>query len=203
VSGNVSFYNETPYSAVAPTPTLMGIGLVHDVRKVVSSDFKGKGDVVLVGETYKEFGGSLYTVVTGQSSSIVPKTSPKRLKRYAMTMLKGFEEFNVYACHDLSEGGLAVALAEMCIGGRIGCKIDLSCLRGEDYVKLFSESNTRWVLEVEDGEGFVRFVRKMGLSSYLLGVVEGDTIEIKDCFVIGVEEVERVWRNGLIRFTGW
>ena len=203
VSGNVSFYNETPYSAVAPTPTLMGIGLVHDVRKVVSSDFKGKGDVVLVGETYKEFGGSLYTVVTGQSSSIVPKTSPKRLKRYAMTMLKGFEEFNVYACHDLSEGGLAAALAEMCIGGRIGCKIDLSCLRGEDYVKLFSESNTRWVLEVEDGEGFVRFVRKMGLSSYLLGVVEGDTIEIKDCFVIGVEEVERVWRNGLIRFTGW
>ena len=202
VSGNVSFYNETPYSAVAPTPTLMGIGIVEDIRKVVSSNFKGRGEIVLVGETLKEFGGSLYCAVTGQKSTIVPKTSPKRLKRYANAMLQAFKEFKVYACHDLAEGGLAVALAEMCIGG-FGCKVDLSELRGEDYVKLFSESNTRWLVEVDNAEEFVKFMRCRGLNAYAIGVVEGDEIVIKNCFSVSVEEVERVWRNGLVRFTGW
>ena len=202
VSGNVSFYNETPYSAVAPTPTLMGIGIVEDIRKVVSSNFKGRGEIVLIGETLKEFGGSLYCAVTGQRSTIVPKTSPKRLRRYANAMLQAFREFKVYACHDLSEGGLAVALAEMCVGG-FGCKIDLSELRGEDYVKLFSESNTRWLVEVENAEEFVGFMRSKGLNAYAIGVVEGDEIVIRNCFSVSVEEVERVWRNGLVRFTGW
>ncbi len=202
VSGNVSFYNETPYSAVAPTPTLMGIGIVEDIRKVVSSNFKGRGEIVLIGETLKEFGGSLYCAVTGQRSTIVPKTSPKRLRRYANAMLQAFKEFKVYACHDLSEGGLAVALAEMCVGG-FGCKIDLSELRGEDYVKLFSESNTRWLVEVENAEEFVGFMRSKGLNAYAIGVVEGDEIVIRNCFSVSVEEVERVWRNGLVRFTGW
>jgi len=202
VSGNVSFYNETPYSAVAPTPTLMGIGIVEDIRKVVSSNFKGRGEIVLIGETLKEFGGSLYCAVTGQRSTIVPKTSPKRLRRYANAMLQAFKEFKVYACHDLSEGGLAVALAEMCVGG-FGCKIDLSELRGEDYVKLFSESNTRWLVEVENAEEFVGFMRAKGLNAYAIGVVEGDEIVIRNCFSVSVEEVERVWRNGLVRFTGW
>ncbi|ADB57146.1 phosphoribosylformylglycinamidine synthase subunit PurL [Archaeoglobus profundus] len=202
VSGNVSFYNETPYSAVAPTPTLMGIGIVEDIRKVVSSNFKGKGEIVLVGETLKEFGGSLYCAVTGQRSTVVPKTSPKRLKRYVNAMLQAFKEFKVYACHDLAEGGLAVALAEMCIGG-FGCKVDLSELRGEDYVKLFSESNTRWLVEVDNAEDFVKFMKSKGLSVYAIGVVEGDEIVVKNCFRVSVEEVEKVWRNGLVRFTGW
>ncbi len=203
VSGNVSFYNETTFSSVAPTPTLMGIGIVEDVRKVISSDFKGKGEVVLVGETLKELGGSLYCAVTGQKSTIVPKTSPKRLKRYANAMLRAFKEFKVYACHDLSEGGLAVALAEMCIGGWRGCKVDLAELKGEEYVKLFAESNTRWLVEVDDAEEFVKFMRLRGLNAYAIGIVEGDMLEVKGCFNVGVEELDKAWRNGLTRFTGW
>ncbi len=201
VSGNVSFYNETPYGCVAPTPTLMGIGIVEDVRRVVSSNFKGKGEIVLVGETLKEFGGSLFCKVTGQRSTVVPKTSPKRLKKYANAMLQAFKEFKVYSCHDLAEGGLAIALAEMCIGN-CGCRVDLSCLKGEDYVKLFSESNTRWLVEVENGEDFVKFMRERGVSAYLIGEVGGDEIVIKDVLRVSVEEVERAWRRGLAMFTG-
>ena len=201
VSGNVSFYNETPYGCVAPTPTLMGIGIVEDVRRVVSSNFKGKGEIVLVGETLKEFGGSLFCKVTGQKSTVVPKTSPKRLKKYANAMLQAFKEFKVYSCHDLAEGGLAIALAEMCIGN-CGCRVDLSCLKGEDYVKLFSESNTRWLVEVENGEDFVKFMRERGVSAYLVGEVGGDEIVIKDVLRVSVDEVERAWRRGLAKFTG-
>jgi len=118
-------------------------------------------------------------------------------------MLQAFKEFKVYACHDLAEGGLAVALAEMCIGGGVGCKVDLTGLRGEDYVKLFSESNTRWLVEVDNAEDFVGFMKSKGLNAYAIGVVEGDEIVIRNCFSVSVEEVERVWRNGLVKFTGW
>ncbi|HIP58558.1 MAG TPA: phosphoribosylformylglycinamidine synthase subunit PurL [Archaeoglobus profundus] len=195
VSGNVSFYNETSYSVVAPTPTLMGIGIVEDIRKVITSYFKGKGEIVLVGETFKEFGGSLYSKITGQKCTIVPKTSPKRLKRYANAMLEAFKTFKVYSCHDPAEGGLAVALAEMCIGGEVGCTID-----SLNYVELFSESNTRWIVEVRDGKEFVEFMKEKGLSARHIGYVEGDELKVKRVLSIPVDELEKAWRSGLAKF---
>ncbi len=200
VSGNVSFYNETPHSAVAPTPALMGIGIVEDVRKAITSHFKGKGDVVLVGETAKEFGGSLYCAVTSQKSTVVPKTSPEKLKNYSSAMLSAFKQFRVYACHDLSEGGLAIALAEMCIGGS-GCKV-----KAKDYVSLFSESNTRWLVEVDGGEELVKFFEERGLKAELIGESMGDLMEITysgGTLVIEVEKLDSAWRGGLIKYTGW
>ncbi len=194
VSGNVSFYNETPYSAVAPTPSLMGVGIIEDVRKVVTSHFKGKGDIVLVGETKKEFGGSLYCRVAKQKSTVVPKTSPEKLKNYANAMLSAFRQFRVYACHDLSEGGLALALAEMCIGGR-GCRV-----KSMDYVRLFSESNTRWVVEVDGGEEFVRFFLEKDLKAELIGESSGDTLELGELSV-SIEELDKAWRSGLSRWV--
>ena len=189
VSGNVSFYNETPYSAVAPTPTLMGIGIVEDVRNVITSHFKGKGDVVLVGETKKEFGGSLYSKITGQKSTVVPKTSPEKLKNYVEAMLSAFKQFRVYACHDLSEGGLAVAVAEMCLSGS-GCKINVS-----DYVELFSESNTRWVVEVDGGEEFVKYLRDKGLKAKVIGESTGDSMVISPLRIeLHVEEMRKAWK---------
>ena len=198
VSGNVSFYNETSYSAVAPTPTLMGIGVIEDVRDAITSHFKGKGDVVLVGETKKEFGGSLYCKLTDQRSTVVPKTSPDRLKAYAKALLDSFGHFRVYACHDLSEGGLAVALAEMCIGGS-GCRI-----KGikADYVTLFSESNTRWIVEVDGGEEFAAFLGERGVRAEVIGESTGNSLEIGD-ISLTTEKMERVWRSGLIKYTGW
>ncbi len=189
VSGNVSFYNETPYSAVAPTPTLMGIGIVEDVRNVITSHFKGKGDVVLVGETKKEFGGSLYSNITGQKSTVVPKTSPEKLKNYVEAMLSAFKQFRVYACHDLSEGGLAVAVAEMCLSGS-GCRINVS-----DYVELFSESNTRWVVEVDGGEEFVKYLRDKGLKAKVIGESTGDSMIISPLRIeLHVEEMRKAWK---------
>ncbi len=199
VSGNVSFYNETPHSAVAPTPALMGIGIVEDVRNAISSHFKGKGDVVLVGETSKEFGGSLYSVITDQRSTVVPRTSPERLGNYAKAMLDAFSQFKVYSCHDLSEGGLAVALAEMCIGGS-GCRVKVG-----DYVPLFSESNTRWVVEVDGGEEFVKFFEERGLKARIIGESMGSSLEIahaKGSLSVDVEKLDLAWRSGITRFTG-
>ncbi|MBO8183671.1 MAG: phosphoribosylformylglycinamidine synthase subunit PurL [Archaeoglobus sp.] len=209
VSGNVSFYNETPYSAVPPTPTLMGIGLVENIRRAITSYFKSKGNaIVLVGETKPEFGGSVYAAVTNQKSSLVPRTDPERLKTYANAMLESFREFEVLTCHDVSEGGLAVAIAEMGIGASLGAEIDLSGIEGEVFVKLFSESNTRWIVEIRqsDLEDYIAFMLSKGCKAHELGVVSKRELSFNDRdfnLEIDIEKVEKLWRDGLVRFTGW
>ncbi len=196
VSGNVSFYNETPHMSIPPTPTLMGIGIVEDVRRVVQSYFKG-GVVILVGETAKEFGGSLYSHVTGARCWKVPRTSPEKLRKYCDAMLESFREFEVRACHDPAEGGLAVAIAEMSFGNGIG----FTAARELSFVELFSESNTRWIAEVaeKDAERYVEFFRSKGLKAEVIGYSEGENLDFGK-FRVGVAEAEEAWRRGMARF---
>jgi phosphoribosylformylglycinamidine synthase len=196
VSGNVSFYNETPYGSVAPTPTLLGIGIVEDVRKAVESYFRG-GAVILVGETRPEFGGSLYSNVTGMKSYRVPRTSPERLKKYVNGILDSFKKFDVQACHDVAEGGIAVAIAEMSFGKGVG----FSSLRRFDFVELFSESNTRWIVEVRksDAESYVEHLRLMGLKAELIGFSEGELLDF-GIFKVELADADNSWRNGMIRY---
>ncbi len=206
VSGNVSFYNETPYASVPPTPTLLGVGMIEDVRNAITSYLKRKGNVlVLVGETKPEFGGSVYSVVTSQPSSNVPKTDPDRLMRYSKAMIESFKSFNVYSCHDISEGGLAVAIAEMGIGGKLGAEIDLRGIEYPPFVKLFSESNTRWVVEVseEDAQDYISFLRTRACSAFEIGVVAKSSLSFNDKgvqFELEIHEVDELWRSGLSRY---
>ncbi len=198
VSGNVSFYNETPYGAVAPTPSLLGVGIVEDVRKAITSDFKG-GAAILVGETYKEFGGSLYSVVMHQRCHRVPRTSPERLKAYADAMLASFRNFRVKACHDISMGGLVVAIAEMSFGRGIGFEASKKL----DFVELFSESNTRWVVEIEEkeAESYIEFFRSRRLEAELIGHSEGSRLNF-GTFSVELDEADKVWREGLSKYLG-
>ena len=198
VSGNVSFYNETPYGAVAPTPSLLGVGIVEDVRKAITSDFKG-GAVILVGETYKEFGGSLYSVAMNQRCHRVPRTSPERLKAYADAMLASFRNFRVKACHDISMGGLVVAIAEMSFGRGIGFEASKKL----DFVELFSESNTRWVVEIEEkeAESYIEFFRSRGLEAELIGHSEGSRLNF-GTFSVELDEADKVWREELSKYLG-
>lgn len=199
VSGNVSLYNETPYGSIAPTPSLVGVGIVEDVRKAITADFKKPSSaIVLVGETRSEFGGSLYSKVTGLESSRVPRTDPERLRRYSDAMLQAFERFRVLACHDVSSGGVAVALAEMAFAGRIGFEVRLN-----DYVELFSESNTRWVVEVaeSDAESFVNFMKDLGLVARVIGSTGEDELNF-GIARLEFERAEEAWRTGMSRFVG-
>lgn len=196
VSGNVSFYNETPYGAVAPTPSLLGVGIVEDVRKAITSNFKG-GAVILIGETKKEFGGSLYSTIMGQRCYKVPRTSPEKLKTYIDAMLESFRNFEVRSCHDVGMGGLAVTIAEMSFGSGIG----FEAVEDIGFVELFSESNTRWVVEVgeKDAERYIEFVKAKGLKAKLIGFSNGTTLNF-GTFSIELEEADRAWRTGFSRF---
>jgi len=202
VSGNVSLYNESSLGPIAPTPTLLGVGIVEDVRKCVTSDLKKEGNMIyLVGETQKEFGGSAYYQTLELEGGIVPKVDAKKTKSLSEALVSAIEAGLLRACHDLSEGGLFVAACEMALGGDTGFELDLSSLGSLRFdTKLFSESNTRWLVEVEPAksEKFEEVVDAV----YLGNVTKGEVMEFSDQgnkFKLKISDAREVWGSSIGR----
>jgi len=161
ISGKDSLYNESPLGPVTPTLLITALGLVPDVRSTVSMDAKTPNDsIYIVGKTFKELGGSEYYKLKGFLGKTVPRVrgiqGAKTFKALTGTIDSGL----VKACHDLSEGGLGVAAAEMAFAGGYGIEFDLCNVpSGElnrDDILLFSESNSRFLVEVS-GKAKERF----------------------------------------------
>ncbi|MEM3700169.1 MAG: phosphoribosylformylglycinamidine synthase subunit PurL [Candidatus Bathyarchaeia archaeon] len=153
ISGKDSLYNESPLGTVTPTLLITALGIVPDVRLVVSIDVKDAGDLIyIVGQTYKELGGSEYYRLKGFVGNTVPKVRAKQAKKTFRAITKAVDLGLVKACHDLSEGGLGVAAAEMAFAGGYGMELHLQKvprenLNRDDFI-LFSESNSRFLVEV-------------------------------------------------------
>jgi phosphoribosylformylglycinamidine synthase len=205
-SGNVSFYNESHSGTVLPTPVALGCGIVEDVRRCVTSDFKERGaSIYIVGKTQDAMAGSQYFRDTGSSSSRVPEVDLEKLKRSTDFLLGLISGGKILSCHDISDGGLAVALCEMAIGGSIGAEIDLSAidesLRSD--VKLFSESPTRWIIEIPPGK---ELKAVDGVDVVKIGTVGGDSVMIYEdeeiLFDQSVEEIEAKWARRLWEIMG-
>lgn len=182
ISGNVSMYNESPYTPVPVTPTLLGVGIVEDIRKCATTDLKQESHALYhVGDLRDEMGGSHYFAIAGGESTQVPTVNIHTTKKYAEAVVTAIEKGTVAACHDVSIGGLAITLAEMCMGGDIGARVDVSALGNyPGDVKLFSESNTRWVVEARDSLAFEAHMKAAGVPIQRIGVVGGSALEIKD-----------------------
>jgi phosphoribosylformylglycinamidine synthase II len=192
-SGNVSFYNESPKGPVLPTPTILGCGIARDVRKCVTSEFKKEGNpVFLVGETRPEMGASAYYRKSGGFSSKVPDVDIAALKAGMDVVIGGMDRGVILACHDISDGGLAVASAEMCIGGDVGATINLDKLgRMRSDTKLFSESNSRWLIEVRKGKE--RQIPKDRRTRVVrLGTVGGSSLTVQSGRKLVDIEVDRL-----------
>jgi phosphoribosylformylglycinamidine synthase len=153
ISGKDSLYNESPLGPVTPTLLITAVGIIPDVRLAVSVDVKEPNNLIyVVGETFNELGGSEYYRLKGFIGKSVPNVRPKIAKKTFKAIIKAIDLGLVKACHDLSEGGLAVAAAEMAFAGGYGLELDLRKVPGEalnrdDFI-LFSESNSRFLVEV-------------------------------------------------------
>ena len=154
ISGKDSLYNESPLGPVTPTLLITAVGVIPDIRKTVTMDLKQPGNLVyILGRTYFELGGSEYYKLRGFIGRYVPKVRLKEAKRTMSRLTKAIDSGCVKACHDLSEGGLGIAAAEMTFSGGLGLDIWLdrivrsADLKRNDYV-LFSESNSRFLVEV-------------------------------------------------------
>ncbi|MCW4025827.1 MAG: phosphoribosylformylglycinamidine synthase subunit PurL [Candidatus Bathyarchaeota archaeon] len=176
ISGKDSLYNESPLGPVTPTLLITGVGVVPNIQSVTSMELKAEGNLLyLVGDTYNELGGSEYYRLKGFLGASVPKVNGAKAKRAFKAVTAAIDENMVRSCHDLSEGGLAVAAAEMAFAGGLGLALDLREVLGKDLERndfiLFSESNSRFLIEIvpEDRNDFEALMKGKVCSQ--IGVV--------------------------------
>ncbi|MCL1979025.1 MAG: phosphoribosylformylglycinamidine synthase subunit PurL [Methanomassiliicoccaceae archaeon] len=196
-SGNVSLYNESSNGVcILPTPMVIGTGLIKDIKKAVTADLKEKDDLLfLIGETKDEMGGSLLFRRFKGTGGDVPSVDPANLKSLMDKVLLAMDKRLVKSCHDCSDGGFAVAMAEMCIGGNIGADIDLSKVKGTDMVKLYSESNTRWIVEIAKADE-TAFKRIFGKKAVCIGKTGGTRLKIEGSSVsLAVKDLKMAWKE--------
>ncbi len=153
ISGKDSLYNESPLGPVTPTLLVTAVGVLPNIGVTTSMDLKSEGNLLyIIGETYPELGGSEYYKLKGYLGASVPKVRGGKAKRTFKAVTKAIDQGLVKACHDLSEGGLAVAAAEMAFASGLGLELDLrevpaKGVKRSDFL-LFSESNSRFLIEV-------------------------------------------------------
>ena len=213
ISGKDSLYNEyeTKEETICIPPTLLisAIAVMEDVSRAVSMDCKQEGDLLYIaGETNNELGGSHYYSIHGFVGNRVPQVNPQRGKKLMDTLSAAVEKGLVKACHDCSEGGIGVAAAEMAFAGGHGMVLYLGQVPlgepiGRNDTILFSESNTRFLVEVAP-EDRQRFEETMGEAEFAaIGqVTKGDKFEVygiagKKVISIALAELKEAWQKPL------
>ncbi|MBN2603927.1 MAG: phosphoribosylformylglycinamidine synthase subunit PurL [Candidatus Thermoplasmatota archaeon] len=212
VSGNVSLYNESIKSAVPPTPGLVGVGIVKDIRKCVTTDIKKQGNsLYLVGnQTEYELNGSEYYKALDVDGGVVPKSNVDLLAKCMKGVYTVIDEGYVASCHDVSEGGIGVCLSEMTIGGEIGANVDISKVNDKlrSDVKLFSETTTRWIIEVKNGfeKDFEKTLKRLETPHLKIGKTGGNKLHISNNNSVlidqPIKDIDAVWRNAIFKTMG-
>jgi phosphoribosylformylglycinamidine synthase len=181
VSGNVSLYNESSGRAILPTPAIGGVGLIEDVRRTANSAFKRPGEkVLIIGKTAGWLGQSLYLrEICGCEDGAPPPVDLAAERRNGDFVRGLIESDAVTAVHDISDGGLAVALAEMAMAGAIGALIEVSPPLPE-LGFLFGEDQARYIVTTvpENAEAIRDAAESSGVACEIIGVTGGDTLTL-------------------------
>jgi phosphoribosylformylglycinamidine synthase len=203
VSGNVSFYNETDGTPIYPTPVIGMVGLIEKIQRVVTPWFKSSGDaVVMLGRTREELGGSEYLKwVHGLTRGTPPWIDLKVEQAVQLCCLEAIDQELLSSAHDVSDGGLAVALAECCIGNPekpVGVRIETrEMIRGD--AALFSESQSRIVvsLKEEKMDRLKEIAARHNVPMQVIGSVGGTRFTIQPVMQVAVDELKTIWSTGL------
>ncbi|MEM4262105.1 MAG: AIR synthase-related protein, partial [Thermoplasmata archaeon] len=205
-SGNVSFYNESHHGTVLPTPVALGCGIVENIALCITADLKREGSsIYLIGSTQDAMAGSEFFRQMNCTSSRVPVVDLPTLKNSIEYLLEMISQKKILSCHDVSDGGIAVCLCEMAIGGMIGAEIDLSPIKGisRSDSKLFSESPTRWLVEVPAEE---ELPLRNGIEIEKIGRVGGESVLISDAekilFDASLSDIECKWASTIWELMG-
>jgi phosphoribosylformylglycinamidine synthase II len=213
VSGKDSLYNEyeTGKESICIPPTLLisAMGVMDDIDKSITMDCKQDGNLIyIIGTTYNELGGSHYYSIHEHIGNNVPKVNPKKSKKVMDALSAAMSKGLVKACHDLSEGGIGVAAAEMAFAGGFGMTIDLKKvpladkIERDDYI-LFSESNSRFLVEIipKNKQEFEKAM--IGTEFAEIGKVTKDkNLEIKGqngkiVLTTPIKELKEAWQKPL------
>jgi phosphoribosylformylglycinamidine synthase len=194
--------------AIHPTPVIGVLGVHDDVRRRVGVAFPASagGDapagLMLLGRTEPEFGGSAWAhVCHGHLGGRPPAPDLDRERQLAALLAAAAADGLLAAAHDLSDGGLAVALAESCLRGGVGCTVRLP---GDPFTALFSESAGRVVVAVRPGDqtAFGRLAEAHGVAVAAIGTTGGDSLTVDGCFAIPLAELAAVHARTLPALFG-
>jgi len=206
IGGKVSLYNETPSGSIKPTPLIGVLGLI-DKKPLIPQKITESDCLVIVGDTKDEMGGSEYfeyvhKFIGGKCPSVNFVESKKNMK----TVLKVIQSQLLKSVHDCSKGGLAVAISELCMMNKIGCKISLENVPGEkldiDRI-LFSESHSRYllILDKKNLKKLEIILKKNKVSFKLIGQFRGNKIQFtkgtKSIIDLRVDMAQKTWINSL------
>jgi phosphoribosylformylglycinamidine synthase len=203
VSGNVSLYNETNGAAIPPTPTVGGVGLLADYA--LRMDFAGAldGDVlVLLGDTQGELGASLYLrEVLGREEGAPPLVD-LAAERRAGDLVRGLiRERQVRAVHDLSDGGLVIAAAEVALASGVGLTLDATGA-AQAHGVLFGEDQGRYLLATQTPEAVIAAAQAAGVPAARVGVVGGEAFASAGLFSIPLAELRAAHEGWMPAFMG-
>jgi phosphoribosylformylglycinamidine synthase subunit PurL len=202
--GNVSLYNETSGEAVLPTPTIGMVGVVEDLAYRTTQEFKAVGDeIIVVGALAGSLAGSEYLAVChameAGNISAVDLIYEKKVQEFTLEQIKAGR---VCSAHDCAEGGLAVAVAESCVGSGLGAKLELNCEERVDAL-LFGEAPTRIILSVPAGKGaeIVDAAKLQGVYAWKVGCVFENRLDVfvngTQEITLAVDELKTAWKDTL------
>jgi phosphoribosylformylglycinamidine synthase len=206
VGGNVSFYNEDEVSktAIKATPQIMIVGLIDGVENIVTLPFKESGnDILIIGDTKAELGGSEYhAVIYELEGGIPPKVDEEKIKARWNLLDELYQKKLIKANHDINKGGFIITIAEMCFKNKLGADIDISSyninnLRDDEL--LFSETVGRFVIETspKDYDKILDIAEKYNVSIRKLGVLTNkpqiDIIGLNQEIILNVNNMKELY----------
>ncbi len=202
VSGNVSFYNETRGEGIRPTPTIGGVGLLKDVSKAVTVAFKAEGDdIVLIGETIGHLGRSAYLAEIENRDEGAPPPVDLAVERRNGDAVRDMIEVGlVSACHDISDGGIFVALAEMAMAGDMGAVIDAPDTDIALHAWLFGEDQARYVVTSRDAKSVLAKAADAGVPATVIGRTGSDRLTVGTSLSISVDELKSAHEDWMPAF---
>ncbi|ESR22447.1 phosphoribosylformylglycinamidine synthase subunit PurL [Lutibaculum baratangense] len=195
VSGNVSLYNETSGKAILPTPAIGGVGLLDDIDRMATIAFKGEDEaILLVGETRGHLGRSIFLQVMHDREDGAPPTvdlaAERRNGQFVRALIR---DRSATAVHDLSDGGLAVAVAEMALAGGIGATLDEAPDGVSSHAFFFGEDQARYVVTCSRGSTarILETAGKAGVPMSAIGWTGGDALNLAGEDPIYLDELRR------------
>tara|TARA_Y100000748_G_C15502000_1_gene490472 strand:+ start:3492 stop:5831 length:2340 start_codon:yes stop_codon:yes gene_type:complete len=199
IAGNVSFYNESKSGSIPPSPIVSCLGRINDVEKTITMSFKSAESIILmIGERKNELGGSLFYDIHNELGANIPKPNLDETKNQIYAILDCIDQNLFYACHDISDGGIAVALSEMTFENNIGLDIHIDGVMSLEKI-LFSETGG-FVVEVDNTN--IQKVENI-LQSYKLKysnigkTTSTSEIKMNGLVNIPLDDAKELWSNGL------
>jgi len=202
VSGNVSLYNETKKEPIYPTPVIGGVGVIKKLSYAKGLKMTQESDVFVLGKTKGHLELSTFNQIQKKIFGNPPKLDlGEELKNgnFVKKLIKNTKI--IIGCHDLSDGGMALALAELCIANEMGIEITIPIKKNKLEGWLFGEDQSRYIIISNDGKKLIDLAKKEKVFIQKIGLVKGNSLNIKNQFDISVKKLVKYNSKWFINYT--